>query len=166
MMQAALPTSSRRREGGQVLVLFLIVLAVLGGIGWWLFTSRDQSGQAARAFAREAGLKLGREHDQKFLDVHIGPEVQTRYPPSYRERLLTKLRGLGVASDDVQVEGDVAFTSHFFSPHGRFKVLLGYPDTRKAELYLVVSNPHPWWQIDEINLVWYPPATGAGAPPR
>jgi hypothetical protein len=146
-----------RRDAGQVVVLLLIVLAIGAGLAWWLFASRAQSEQAAFAFARLAGVKLGREHDAKFLNVHIGREVQTRFPPSFRDRLLNHLRELGVASEQVEAEGTVSFTSTFFEPRGRFRVQLFYPNSTKAELYLTISNRPGWWQIDDINLVWSPP---------
>ena len=158
-----------RRDGGQIGVLLLIVLALGAGLTWWLFASRARSNQAAFAFARLAGVKLGRQHDAKFLDVHLAREVQTLFPPSFRDRLLNHLRQLGVASEQVEAEGTVSFTSTFFEPRGRFRVHLFYPSTAKADLHLTISNPHGWWQIDDINLVWFPPEqpaapTDAAAP--
>lgn len=137
--------------------MLLIVVAILGGIVWWLFTSRQQGEEAAFAFAREAGLKLAVQKDRKFLDLHLGRDVQTRYPPSWRERLFDKLRQLGVASEEIDVTGEVSFTSQFFQPQGRFRVHLLYPNATKAELQMVVFNRHGLWQFNELNLVWYPP---------
>ncbi|MGI8821368.1 MAG: hypothetical protein ACR2ID_10960 [Chthoniobacterales bacterium] len=153
----------RAGERGQVIVLLVIVLATVGGIAWWLFATRAASEKAARDFAHEAGLKLGREFDRKFLDVRIGSEVQTRFPSSFRDRLIDHLKRLGVASEEVEVEGDLTFTDRFFKPHGAMKVHLLYPDGMKAVLYLSISNPHGWWQFDYLNLAWYPPGQTAPA---
>ncbi len=159
----------RCRERGQAIVLLLIALAVVGGLAWWLSASREKSQEAATAFAREAGVRLGRQFDRRFLDVHIAPEVQTRFPASFRDRVIEHLQRFGVADENVEVEGDVAFTNHFFQPRGTFKVHLFYPSGMKADLYLTVSDPHGWWQIDYANLVWYPPGqtapAGEAAPP-
>ncbi len=162
-MNSALQPRHRGPERGEAIVLLLIALAVVGGIAWWLFHTRAESQEAATAFAREAGVRLGRQFDRKFLDVHIGPEVQTRFPASFRDRLIEHLQRLGVAEENVEAEGDVEFTNHFFQPHGTFKVHLFYPTGMKTDLYLTVSDPHGWWQIDYANLVWYPPGQTAPA---
>ena len=168
-MQAAIASKARRRERGQALVLVLIVLATVAALVWYLFHSRAETEQAAIAFAREAGTKLGRFHDAKFLDIHIGREVATQYPPSFRERLMNHLRRLGVASEQVDVEGSVSFESHFFAPRGRFQAHLVYPKNERADLHLAISSPHGRWQIDYINLVWFPheqaPVDAGSTPP-
>jgi type II secretory pathway pseudopilin PulG len=145
-----------RGEIESVVVLLLVLLALLGGATWWLYSSRARSEEAARQFASEASIKLAAQYDRKFFDTHIAREVQTRFPPSYRERLLNHLQEFGIPSAAPEVHGDVTFASHFFSPQGRFRVHLVYPTTT-ADMDLLVSNPKGWWQIDYVNLTWYPP---------
>lgn len=146
--------SASRPERGQVVVLLVIVLAVLGGGAWWLFVAKRQSEEGARAFAREAATRLALHFDQKFLDVRLGREAQVSYPPSFRERLLNRLRQLGVPAQEIELEGEVTFTSHFFEPKGQFRARLNYP-TKPAYLDLTVSNRQTW-QIDRLNLTWDP----------
>ena len=144
-------------------MLVLIVLAILGGVYAWLVTSKHQSEAEARAFAAEAGTRLAFQFDRKFLDTHIAPDKQTHYPVSFRDRLLDRLRGLGIPAGPVDVDGDVTFTSQFFQPVGQFRVRLNY-SAAPAFLYLTVSHPHEWWQIDTINLTWNkPPVEPAAA---
>lgn len=150
------------RVAAQTVVLLLIVLAILAGIGWWLFYSRRQGEETAKAFAREAAVQLAMRHNVKFLARSLGREAQVRYPPSFRERLLSHLRRLGLATG-VDIEGQVTFTSHFFEPRGQFRARLNYP-TMYADLDIAVSNPYAWWQIDYLNLTWYPPPESRPAP--
>jgi len=145
------------REGGQAIVLILIILAIMGGIGWWLVQSRQMSEAQAKDFAREVAIRLAVDLDRKFFDRVIAPERVAKYPPSFRDRVIDKLRGFGRPSSTVELEGDVFFTSGFFNPTGNFRVKLTYPQT-PAIIHLAVSRPKGWWQIDDMNISWTPPA--------
>jgi hypothetical protein len=149
---------------GEALVFALILLGIGAGLLWWLFSSRAKSQDAAFAFAREATTRIALEHDRKFLDGHLAPSVQTIYPPSFRERMIDRLKQFGSPVREPEIEGQVSFRSHFFSPSGHFYARLAYPDASKAVLDLTVSNRHGW-RIDEMNLIWYPPEQPLAAPP-
>lgn len=133
----------------------LIVVAILGGIGWWLVSSRLQREQEAKAFVREVATRLAFEFDRKILDVRLGREAQVRYPPSFRDRIVDKLRTFGRPADGIGVRGDVMFTSYFFQPSGLLRAELTYPDKR-AYIDLTISHPQMWWQIDTLSLIWEP----------
>ena len=135
------------------MVLVLIVLALIGGIIWWLFASREQSERAARDFAREVATRLAFDFDRKLLDRVMAPERTAKYPPSFRDRLIANLRKFGRPTKPVEVTGDVYFVSHFFEPIGTFRAQLDYPDM-PAELQFAISRPRGWWQIDDINVTW------------
>ena len=151
------PLFHRRRERGQAIVLVLILIAAGAGIVWWLFTARQQSEEEARAFAREAARRMAFDLDRKFLDRVIAPDQVTRYPPSFRDRIIEKLRSFGRPSGEVELDGEVVFTSHFFQPAARFRARLTYPQS-PVDLYLAVSRPKGWWQIDDMNVSWEQPA--------
>lgn len=146
----------RRSESAQTVVLVLIVVAILGGIAWWMYSARDQREAEAKQFARTVATRLAFDLDRKLLDRVIAPERVARYPPSYRDRIIDKLRGFGRPVASPEVSGDVFFTSGFFSPTGTFRADLQYPDM-PAAIYLAVSQPKGWWQIDDINVSWDPP---------
>jgi hypothetical protein len=149
--------TQRWHERGQAIVLVLIVVAILAGIAWWLILSRHESEAQARDFARDAATRLAVNFDRKFLDRVIAPDRVAKYPPSYRDRVIEKLRGFGQPIGPVEVEGDVIFQSYFFQPSGTFEAKLKYAHM-PAAIHLAVSRPKGWWQIDDLNISWNQPA--------
>ena len=146
----------RTHQRGQAIVLVLVLIAAGAGIVWWLFTARQQSEVEARAFARDAARRMAFDLDRKFLDRVIAPDQVTKYPPSFRDRIIDKLRGFGRPSGEVELDGEVLFTSHFFQPTARFRARVTYPQS-PVDLYLAVSRPKGWWQIDDMNVSWEQP---------
>ena len=147
------PLRLRAREGGQTVVLALIVLAVVGALVWWLFDSRERNERAAREFARDVATRLAFDLDRKLLDRVIPSERTAKYPPSFRDRLIANLRKFGRPTEPIEVTGDVYFVNHFFEPIGTFRAPLKYPG-QPAELQFAISRPRGWWQIDDINVTW------------
>ena len=146
-----------------MLFFAVIVVAVIAAGGWYLFSSRAGNEQAARDFARYAGERIFLHQDMRFLNHHLSPEAQVKYPPSWRERMLTKIRDFGPPSGEVTVRGDVVFTKEFFDPHGTFRTecqLGGQP----AYVDLWTSRRGPVWQIDNINFSWVPKPPPEPAP--
>jgi hypothetical protein len=148
---------------GQVIVLVVIVLALLGGGVWFLYSSRQDAEKNGRAFAALVAKRIAVNYDDKFFHVRLSPAAQGNYQQSWRERMLMQLRQLGVPSQPIEMKGDMAYTSHFFDPKGNFRAELKYPTTT-AYLEMVISRGMTVWQIDEINLMWNPPPTPTPAP--
>ena len=154
-------TAGRRGEGG---IGFLVIVGVLIlGIVWWLYSSRQDAEKKSRAFAAEVATRVAVNFDEKYLHVKLSPEAQVNYLQSWRERLIARLRELGVPAQPVAVTGSVAFSSQFFDPHGTFRAELKYPTT-SAFLDLEVSRGMTVWQVDKIDLTWTPPPTPTPAP--
>ena len=160
---AQLLARRRRNTAGQAVVLLLVLVAIVAGIGWWLYSARQQSEREAQAFAREAATRFAVHFDMKFLNSHLGREAQTKYPPSFRERFFNRLRQLGSPSGPPEVEGRVMFTSQFFQPVGEFSCRLHYPNA-PAIIAMAISRPMGRWQIDYLNLTWTPPGDPAAQP--
>jgi hypothetical protein len=154
-------TAGIKGEGG--VALLVIVLLILGGIVWWLYSSRQDAEKNARIFATEVAKRVAVNYDEKYLHVNLSPDGQKTYLRSTRDRLLDRLRELGVPAQPIEVEGEVTFTSYFFDPRGRFQAQLKYPTT-SAQLDLDISRGMTVWQVDTINLPWNPPATPAVGP--
>ena len=141
-------------EGG--VALLAIVLLIIGGIVWWLYSSRQGAEKNARLFATEVAKRVAINYDEKFLHVHLSPEAQVQYLKSSRDRLLDRLREFGVPAQPIDVQGNVAFSSYFFDPRGTFRAQLKYPTT-SAQLEMEISRGMTVWQVDTINLLWTPP---------
>ncbi|HEX7516903.1 MAG TPA: hypothetical protein VF345_06420 [Chthoniobacterales bacterium] len=154
-------TARIKGEGG--IALLVIVLLLLSGIVWWLYSSRQDAEKNARIFATEVTKRVAVSYDEKYLHVHLSPEAQINYLKSWRDRLLDRLRELGVPAQPIDLQGDVAFTSYFFDPKGTFRAQLNYPTT-SAQLELGISRGMTVWQVDTINLTWNPPPTPTPAP--
>jgi hypothetical protein len=148
---------------GQVLVLALILLAMAGGGFWYLLRSKQINEAAARAFAEEAAARIIVQEDGRFLDGALSMEAKVKYPPSWRDRLITQIRGLGPRDPKIELYGEVNFTSGFFDPRGIFRVKINYAEN-PAFLDLVVSHPRALWQIDVINFTWTPHVEPTPAP--
>jgi hypothetical protein len=147
-------SSHHRRNSGEGLVLVIIVVAILAAGIWYLFSQRQASERQALAFARAVAERVVAD-DERFLDASLTPHAQVKYPPSWRARLFEKVRAKGKPVRPIEVTGDVQFTSYFFSPQGRFKAEYAYGDM-PMYLYLDVMANGSLWQIEGMNLVWYP----------
>jgi hypothetical protein len=140
---------------GQVLVLLIILLAILGGGFWYMNQSKQANEKAARDFAQEAATRILVRQDERFLDFALSPEARVTYPPSWRYRLFSQIRELGVREQKVEVYGEVGFTSGFFEPRGNFRVKINAAEN-PAYLDLIVAHPRALWEIDVINFTWTP----------
>ena len=139
------------------MAIWIIVVFILAGIVWFLYSSRGDTVNEARRFAEEVSRKIAVDFDDRYLLAHLNPENQAAHLPAWRERLFRSLRGFGPMTKPIAVTGDVFFTSYFFEPRGTYKVDLTYA-TMPAHLDLSVAKGISGWRIDEINLVWTPPS--------
>jgi hypothetical protein len=156
-----LARNSRIKAEG--MALWIIVLALVGGGLWFLYSSRKDGDRKARAFAVEVMQKVAVDYDEKYLHVHLSPEAQTKYLQSWRDRMLQNLRSFGPVKQPIPITGDVHFSSYFFEPVGTFRAELVYA-TMTAYVDLGISRGMTVWQVNDINLTWNPPPTPTPAP--
>jgi hypothetical protein len=149
-----------RGEGS--FALWIIVLALIGGIVWFLYSSRKDADRDARAFAHQAAQKIANFDDQ-FLRLHLNPEYQITHPPSWRERLFSVLKDFGPLTKPIETTGDVQFSSQFFDPHGMFRSTLSYAASTE-HLELTISKGMNGWRIDEVTIAWNPKPTPTPSP--
>lgn len=145
------------------LAIWIILLAILGGAVWFLFSSRVDGQKNARAFADEVIQKVVVNYDEKYLDLRLSTPARSQYSLMWRSRMMQYLKGFGPLSKPVETKGDVHFSSQFFEPRGTFRADLTYA-TLTAHLDLTVSKGMTSWQVDEINLVWNPPPVPSPTP--
>jgi hypothetical protein len=142
--------NTRSKLSGQILVIVIIVLVLLGIAYWWLDSNKRKMTQEGREFGRKVIHELVMQHNVKFFGDHLSPAMRLQYPPSAQQDLMNQLNKLGEPLSPPKVEGDIVFQSHFFEPNGVFHARINYP-ARGAEINVAVSHPVGRWQIDEIT---------------
>lgn len=153
------------RLRGEGLVFVLIVLAILAGGAWFVFSSRREAEKNCREFAALVAQRVAVNYDEKFLHVRLGPDAQKKFLQSVRDRLITQLRQFGTPAQPIPLKGEVVFESGFFKPMGTFRATLKYPNTT-AYLDLAISSGMTVWQVDDVYLTWdTPPAPAPSATP-
>jgi hypothetical protein len=150
-----LKMNSRSNSSGQVLVILIILLGLLGAGAWWLFSNKQAMTTEGRKFGREAIQRIVVQHDVKFFGDHLSPQARLQFPPSMQQQFIAKFQELGAPVGSVDVQGDILFQSHFFEPRGNFHARLNYP-AGPYEINISVSHPVGRWQIDDIS---FAPAT-------
>src|SRR5687767_3944359 len=123
----------RKGEGG--LPLLIILLALLGGGVWFLYSSRAEAQKKARQFAEQIVQSMAVNYDVKFLNGHMTPQAQVNYIPSWRDRMVQHLKSFGPLTKPIETKGDLTFNSVFFDPHGMYQSELTYANmTAKLNL--------------------------------
>jgi hypothetical protein len=150
--------ATRVREQGEGLVLIIVILAVLGGVCWYLFSNRRNVEKEAQIYAREVAEHIALQRDARFIDLNLSPQAQVELPPSARQRLVAQIGELGAADRQIKITGRVTFNSYFFEPKGSFRAQINF-SAAPAFLDMVVSASHGPWQIDELNLTRTPNPT-------
>lgn len=151
------------RIAGEGFALWIIILALLGGVVWFLFSSRKDASRDARAFAQLVAQKVAVEFDDVFLRNHMNPEYAITHQPSWRERFFSTLRDYGKLTKPIETTGDVQFSSQFFDPRGTFRSTLTYPASTE-HLEIILSKGMSGWRIDELTIAWNPKPTPTPSP--
>ena len=142
----------RSNSSGQILAVIIIVL-VLGGIGyWWLYSNKQTMAREGRAFGKDTIQRIAVQRDVNFFGSHLSPEARMQFPPSAQQEFMSRIQKLGPPVGNVDVQGDVTFQSQFFEPRGNFHARIQYP-TRGAEINVSISHPVGRWQIDDVAFV-------------
>jgi hypothetical protein len=153
--------SHRKGEGG--LAIWIIVLALVAGALWFLYSSRTEAERKMPAFAGQVVQTMAVNYDLRFLNTHMTSQAQANYIPSFRDRMVGFLKGFGPMSKPIETKGSVQFNNFFFDPVGTFKSTLTYP-TMTATMNLTVIRAMNGWQVDQLELVWTPPPTPTPSP--
>src|SRR5436305_14298485 len=71
-----------RSEGGQIVVVLIILLGLIGGGVWWLYSSRDAMAKEGREFGREAIQRIVVQRDVNFFSSRLGASARLQCPPA------------------------------------------------------------------------------------
>jgi hypothetical protein len=147
--------SSRSKLSGQGLVILVILLAVVGGGLWYLYSNKATTDHEAREFAREAIKRITVDHDLKYFSDHLGPQAKLDNPPSQQQFLMQRFTQMGAPTQPIQIDENITWESYFFEPKGYFTAHLNYP-AQPVTLQLATSHPVSRWQIDNLSFAVQP----------
>jgi hypothetical protein len=142
---------SRLKLSGQGLVLIFIVLAIVGGILWYLYSTRATTEREGIRYGHEVIDRLVVKHDRSLLDQDLDPQAKLEMPPSQRDYLIQRFAQLGVPAPPIKIDDNVSFDSGFFHAHGIFTATLNYPG-QAATLQIATSQGDTKWLINNITL--------------
>ena len=143
---------SPSKSSGQILVVLIILLGLIGVGVWWLFSSKEAMAKEGRDFGKEAIERILVKHDLAFLSSRLSPAARLENPPSMQQEFMSEIEKLGPPVSPPQVQGDIQFQSQFFEPTGNFTARVNYP-ARGAQLSINISHPVGRWQIDSFSFL-------------
>jgi hypothetical protein len=147
-----LKMNSPSKSSGQVIVVLIIVLGLVGVGFWWLFSNKQEMAKQGKEFARETVQRIVVQRDLNYFASRLSPQARMNFAPSAQQEFFSEIAKLGAPVGPVDVQGNIEFQSQFFEPHGNFHARINYP-ARYADMNLTISHPVGRWQIDEISFV-------------
>jgi hypothetical protein len=147
-----LKMNCRSKSSGQVIVLLIIVLGLVGVGFWWLFSNKQEMAKEGKEFAREAIQRIAVQHDQNFFASHLSPQARMNFPASVQQEFFADIAKLGAPVGPIDVQGDIEFQSQFFEPRGNFHARINYP-AKFADINIAISHPVGRWQLDEVTFL-------------
>src|SRR5438093_13747428 len=106
----------RSKRSGQIIVVLIIVLGLIGAGVWWLFSSKEAMAKEGRDFGKEAIERILVKHDLTFLSSRLSPAARLDNPPSMQQEFMSEIEKLGTPVSRPQVEADNRFQSNLFEP--------------------------------------------------
>jgi hypothetical protein len=143
---------SRSKSSGQVIVVLIIVLGLVGVGFWWLFSNKQEIAREGKQFAKDAIQRIVVQRDINFFNSRLSPAAHMNFPASAQQDFFAEIAKLGPPAGAIDVKGDIEFNSQFFEPHGNFHGRINYP-ARYADMNLLISHPVGRWQIDEVTFL-------------
>jgi len=156
--------NTRLRSSGQVVVILVIVLVLLGIGYWWLNSTKQEMAKEGKEFANEAVQKIVAQHDVNFFGSHLSPQARMNFPVSAQQEFMNDIVQMGSPVGAIDLQGQIEFESQFFEPHGAFHARINYPASY-ADFDVSISHPVGRWQIDTIAFVKQSQQFGAGPAP-
>ena len=148
--------SSRSKLSGQAFVIIFIVLAIFGGILWYLHSTNATTEKDGIRYGHEVIDRLVVKHDRSLLETDLAPQAKMEMPPSQRDYVIQRFSQFGAPQQPIQIEDNVSFDSSFFglikaNPHGIFTAHLNYPG-QGVTLQLATSQGATKWLIENITI--------------
>src|SRR6266536_1721153 len=133
--------NTRLRSSGQVVVILVIVLVLLGIGYWWLNSTKQEMAKEGEEFANEAVQKIVVQHDVNFFGSHLSPQARMNFPVSAQQEFMNDIVKMGSPVGAIDLQGQIEFQSQFFEPHGAFHASIN-DTTKYSDFALHISLPH------------------------
>ena len=150
--------------------MLIIVLGLVGGGFWWLYSNKAEMAKEGQAFGKEAVQHIFVQHDINFFASYLSPQARVNFPVSAQQEFMNEIVQMGAPVGAIDLQGKIEFQSQFFEPQGNFHARINYP-VKYADFDLAISHPVGRWQIDTIAFVKQAeqpgsaPAAAPAAPP-
>ena len=148
--------SSRFKASGQAFVIIFIILAICGGILWYLHSTNAATEKDGIRYGHEVIDRLVVKHDRSLLETDLAPQAKMEMPPSQRDYVIQRFSQFGVPQQPIQIEDNVSFDTSFYglikaNPHGIFTAHLNYPG-QGVTVQLATSQGATKWLIENITI--------------
>lgn len=148
--------SSRFKVSGQAFVLIFIILAILGGILWYLHSTKAATERDAIRYGHDVIDRLVNKHDGSVLDNDLAAQAKLEMPPSQRQYLMQRFTQFGTPAQPIKIDDNISFDTSFFglisaNPHGIFTAHLNYP-AQPVTMQLATSQGSTKWLIENITI--------------
>src|SRR5205814_9670955 len=111
---------SHSKLSGQILVIVIILLVLLGIAYWWLDSNKRQMAREGDQFGRQVIQELVMQHNVKFFADHLSPAIRLQHPPSSQQDLRIQLTKRGAPLSPHNVEDDIVVQSLYVAPADNF----------------------------------------------
>ncbi len=107
-----------RSKSGQILVVLIILLGLIGGGVWWLYSSRDAMAKEGREFGREAIQRIVVQRDVAFFSSRLSPAARLQFPPSVLQEFFSDIGKLGAPVGPPMSRATLNFNHNFLNRQG------------------------------------------------
>ena len=150
--------SSRSKITGEgLLPVVLILLLLVLGIGWYLYSSRMSTEHKAIQYGHDVIERLAVKHDRTVLDDDLAAQAKMAMPPSARDYIVQRFTQLGVPQQPIKIEDNVSFDQSSFGgllsakPRATFTAHLDYPG-QGVTMQVAITQGETKWLIDDVSL--------------
>src|ERR1043166_6092001 len=102
-----LKMNPRSKSSGQVIVILIIVLGLIGAGFWWLNSNKQEMAREGKQFARDAVQRIVVQRDITFFNSRLSPAARMNFPASAQQDFFAEIAKLGTPSGGIDVKGDI-----------------------------------------------------------
>ncbi len=146
----------RSSQRGQALVFIIIVIAVIGGGLFFLYSMRNDAKAEGERFVRQLIERCAFQHDVKFLHGVVASDRRLALPPAMDDQFVYYLTQLGVPDRNYTLTGQLEFDHYFVSPHGSYQAILTYPN-QHATVSVTIARPSGIWLVTDFGVTYERP---------